>query len=248
LSRCRSVSLPGPGTLASERRSATLINKNLMRPPSYKLSWSEGLPADIDALQLIETGLAIGKERAEEEYEKWAGGLTAKEIMQLFDTELNLNSRYPIRVRPERRINPWPILLIVIFLLLGTLLYMYGDSLFYQRAVEPWNVEIADNVSAWQEADAPPAEEEGREIGVVALNIYHIVIGVFSTDENADRFIASKPQLTLTKLDYGSGRVLVCLYAAATIEEAIRLQERAQNETEPAAWMWNSETKSAVNR
>ena len=251
LSRNRSVHFPEFGILVSEPQSAALIDKNLIRPPLYRLYWKKDFPVNIDVIELIETGLAVSREQAEEEYKKWVKDLNAKRIIELFDSELNFNSRVPVKLYTRRRVSLWIILLPVIFLLLGALFYMYGGYIFDffgKGSAEPWKVEISADAPTWQEAETQPVEEVSREVEATASNIYHIVVGVFSTNENADRFIASKPRLTLTKLDNGSGRILVCAYATATREEAIRMQERAQSEIEPAAWIWNSETKSAVNR
>lgn len=105
----------------------------------------------------------------------------------------------------------------------------------------PVNDTVADTLSAMsaapaaadtmQKATKPAASVQGR---------YKVIVGTYSTEANADKFIASAKKKDSTlhyeKLPRPNGRVMVAAYASDSEQDALRMM-RELNGTFPDAWI-----------
>lgn len=85
---------------------------------------------------------------------------------------------------------------------------------------------------------APAGSEASPAAGEVR---YHVIAGVYSTDENAERFIAKSkaqhPGINYTKLPWGSGKIIVSIYSTSSKEDAQQALTRL-SAVEKGVWVY----------
>lgn len=102
----------------------------------------------------------------------------------------------------------------------------------------------ADSVPVAQEKPAAvaPAPEPASP-APVAGKTYYVIVGAYSTDANAEKFIASAKKkddtLPFEKLPQPNGRILISIFRSASESEAIR-KKRAYEDMFEGAWVYKS--------
>lgn len=105
----------------------------------------------------------------------------------------------------------------------------------------PVNDTVADTLSAL--SAAPAAADTVQKATKPAASVqgkYKVIVGTYSTEANADKFIASAKKKNNTlhyeKLPRPNGRVMVAAYASDSEQDALRMM-RELNGTFPDAWI-----------
>lgn len=199
------VRIPEVGTLGIISSSATKGADGKMLPPHKELKTLSSTDNSVTVAELISEVGGVGAEQAERIYAEWyAGAVTAKGLRiagvglvatdgsgVVVDDDLaaKLNP-----VAPERRYGismKWLWLLLLIVVGVGswwTYSYwgsikarIWGDGEAAQTEVETEVVAMEPNISAPIAEGVPLAE--GDQSG------YHVIVGVFDVESNADRLV-----------------------------------------------------------
>lgn len=204
----RGVYLPDVGTLYVERQGARRIsNDKLLSPRNVvRFTSQEQAPSLVSEIVSI---AGCGLEQAQDIYDRWLqkvrseGRITIGDIGSIqghtFTTESSFNSAInPKGVKTlvvRRRSNKWlyAVCAICVVIALGICAFLMGGDSFVKPTPAPAVAEVvaestiqSDSVAiAVAEQSAPVAEEVAPK-----QYQYHVVMGVFSTPENAERAVA----------------------------------------------------------
>ena len=255
----RGVRLPQIGTLYIERQGARRISEDRLLSPRNVVAFS----SHDEAPSLVDEIVAIAgcqTSQAEDIYERWKsktlvdGVLTIGGVGQLkgksFQMEQPFNSainpkgvKTLVVRRPKSRSNGWlyavcGVCVIVALCICGYL--MWGDSLFHKSNTE--NVVAAEpTVQSQPEPSAPsvaPAQTPNVQNRRYA---YYVVMGVFSTEANADRAIeqvrTKASEAKCEVLPFGS-KFMVTMYGSDSREDCNTFA-RSYRDQFPDLWIYN---------
>lgn len=209
--------LPGIGSLKPFTRPAYRISKKEVMPPSRSVEFSIQ-EQGISLVDRIAVAAACSVEESQEVYRRWCahtqqeGVLTIEGIGVLkqhhftvdeaFDQRLNPAGRKPVAVRRRSRFD-WMIALGVVAILIAAGIAWYGYRLMQQKPtpqVQPVESTYvaADTTTVAAPSDsvqvASPVEKPAVAPAVGTQRMisghYYVVLGVFSTEENAKRAVA----------------------------------------------------------
>lgn len=261
------VYLPDVGTLSVVRHPATMSSKNELIPPRFDVELSLDNRAK-SLVDIISAEVAVDKQRAEEIYARWSDKLHKGGIMVIdrvgtlrnnsfvADAEiikaLNISNQ-PFRITRKR--NYAPLYLLLTLVVLGAL--GYGGWRYFDTKQDQVVVEIVAEEQVMPEVELPlvqdtqPVEiemiEEASNNEIVESDwrenegIRHwVVVGSYSTTENAERAIADivkrLPEMQCNYFKLGS-MFAVAAFGSADIVECQEFKNTHSKEF-PQSWVY----------
>lgn len=261
------VYLPDVGTLSVVRHPATMSSKNELIPPRFDVELSLDNRAK-SLVDIISAEVAVDKQRAEEIYARWSDKLHKGGIMVIdrvgtlrnnsfvADAEiikaLNISNQ-PFRITRKRSYAP--IYLLLTLVVLGAL--GYGGWRYFDTQQDQVVVEIVAEEQVMPEVELPivqdtqPVEiemiEEASNNEIIESDwrenegIRHwVVVGSYSTTENAERAIADivkrLPEMQCNYFKLGS-MFAVAAFGSADIAECQEFKN-AHSKEFPQSWVY----------
>lgn len=262
------VYLPDVGTLSVVRHPATMSSKNELIPPRFDVELSVDNRAK-SLVDIISAEVAVDKQRAEEIYARWfdklhKGGImvidrvgTLRNNSFVADAEiikaLNISNQ-PFRITRKR--NYASIYLLLTLVVLGAL--GYGGWRYFDTKQDQVVVEIVAEEQVMPEVELPLVQDtQPVEIEIIeedASNneiiesdwrenegIRHwVVVGSYSTTENAERAIADivkrLPEMQCNYFKLGS-MFAVAAFGSADIVECQEFKN-AHSKEFPQSWVY----------
>ena len=261
------VYLPDVGTLSVVRHPATMSSKNELIPPRFDVELSLDNRAK-SLVDIISAEVAVDKQRAEEIYARWSDKLHKGGIMVIdrvgtlrnnsfvADAEiikaLNISNQ-PFRITRKR--NYAPLYLLLTLVVLGAL--GYGGWRYFDTKQDQVVVEIVAEEQVMPEVELPlvqdtqPVEiemiEESSNNEIIESDwrdkegIRHwVVVGSYSTTENAERAIADivkrLPDMQCNYFKLGS-MFAVAAFGSADIVECQEFKN-AHSKEFPQSWVY----------
>lgn len=261
------VYLPDVGTLCVVRHPATMSSKNELIPPRFDVELSLDNRAK-SLVDIISAEVAVDKQRAEEIYARWSDKLHKGGIMVIdrvgtlrnnsfvADAEiikaLNISNQ-PFRITRKR--NYASIYLLLTLVVLGAL--GYGGWRYFDTKQDQVVVEIVAEEQVMPEIELPlvqdtqPVEiemiEEASNNEIIESDwrenegIRHwVVVGSYSTTENAERAIADivkrLPEMQCNYFKLGS-MFAVAAFGSADIVECQEFK-KAHSKEFPQSWVY----------
>ena len=261
------VYLPDMGTLSVVRHPATMSSKNELIPPRFDVELSLDNRAK-SLVDIISAEVAVDKQRAEEIYARWLDKLREGGVMVIdrvgtlrdknfvADAEiikaLNISNR-PFRV--TRRRNYAPLYILIALVALGAI--GYGGWWYFNTQQGVMSVDTLAEEQVIQEVELPLVEEpKVPEVVVVEdaqieetiasdwrenEGIRHwVVVGSYSTTENAERAIADivkrLPEMQCDYFKLGS-MFAVAAFGSADIVECKEFKNTHSKEF-PQSWVY----------
>lgn len=261
------VYLPDVGTLSVVRHPATMSSKNKLIPPRFDVELSLDNRAK-SLVDIISAEVAVDKQRAEEIYARWSdklhkGGImvidrvgTLRNNSFIADAEiikaLNISNQ-PFRITRKR--NYAPLYLLLTLVVLGAL--GYGGWRYFDTKQDQIVVEIIAEEQVMPEVELPLVQDtqpvEIEMIEEVSNNeiiesdwrdkegIRHwVVVGSYSTTENAERAIADivkrLPEMQCNYFKLGS-MFAVAAFGSADIVECQEFKN-AHSKEFPQSWVY----------
>lgn len=261
------VYLPDVGTLSVVRHPATMRSKNELIPPRFDVELSLDNRAK-SLVDIISAEVAVDKQRAEEIYARWSDKLHKGGIMVIdrvgtlrnnsfvADAEiikaLNISNQ-PFRITRKR--NYTPLYLLLTLVVLGAL--GYGGWRYFDTKQDQVVVEIVAEEQVMPEVELPlvqdtqPVEiemiEEASNNEIIESDwrenegIRHwVVVGSYSTTENAERAIADivkrLPEMQCNYFKLGS-MFAVAAFGSADIVECQEFKN-AHSKEFPQSWVY----------
>lgn len=265
--KCHAVYLPNVGTLCVVRHPATMSSKNELIPPRFDVELSLDNRAK-SLVDIISAEVAVDKQRAEEIYARWSDKLHKGGIMVIdrvgtlrnnsfvADAEiikaLNISNQ-PFRITRKR--NYAPLYLLLTLVVLGAL--GYGGWRYFDTKQDQIVVEIIAEEQVMPEVELPlvqdtqPVEiemiEEASNNEIIESDwrdkegIRHwVVVGSYSTTENAERAIADivkrLPEMQCNYFKLGS-MFAVAAFGSADIVECQEFKN-AHSKEFPQSWVY----------
>ncbi len=262
------VYLPDVGTLSVVRHPATMSSKNELIPPRFDVELSLDNRAK-SLVDIISAEVAVDKQRAEEIYARWSDKLHKGGIMVIdrvgtlrnnsfvadADIIKALNiSNQPFRITRKR--NYAPLYLLLTLIVLGAL--GYGGWRYFDTKQDQIVVEIVAEEQVMPEVELPLVqdtqpveiemiEEEASNNEVIESDwrenegIRHwVVVGSYSTTENAERAIADivkrLPEMQCDYFKLGS-MFAVAAFGSADIAECQEFKN-AHSKEFPQSWVY----------
>ena len=261
------VYLPDVGTLCVVRHPATMSSKNELIPPRFDVELSLDNRAK-SLVDIISAEVAVDKQRAEEIYARWSDKLHKGGIMVIdrvgtlrnnsfvADAEiikaLNISNQ-PFRITRKR--NYAPLYLLLTLVVLGAL--GYGGWRYFDTKQDQIVVEIVAEEQVMPEVELPlvqdtqPVEiemiDEASNNEIIESDwrdkegIRHwVVVGSYSTTENAERAIADivkrLPEMQCNYFKLGS-MFAVAAFGSADIAECQEFKN-AHSKEFPQSWVY----------
>lgn len=261
------VYLPDVGTLCVVRHPATMSSKNELIPPRFDVELSLDNRAK-SLVDIISAEVAVDKQRAEEIYARWSDKLHKGGIMEIdrvgtlrnnsfvADAEiikaLNISNQ-PFRITRKR--NYAPLYLLLTLVVLGAL--GYGGWRYFDTKQDQVVVEIVAEEQVMPEVELPLVqdtqpieiemiedasnneviESDWRENGGIR---HWVVVGSYSTTENAERAIADivkrLPKMQCNYFKLGS-MFAVAAFGSADIAECQEFKN-AHSKEFPQSWVY----------
>ena len=262
------VYLPDVGTLSVVRHPATMSSKNELIPPRFDVELSLDNRAK-SLVDIISAEVAVDKQRGEEIYARWSDKLHKGGIMVIdrvgtlrnnsfvADAEiikaLNISNQ-PFRITRKR--NYAPLYLLLTLVVLGAL--GYGGWRYFDTKQDQVVVEIVAEEQVMPEVELPTVqdtqpveiemiEEEASNNEIIESDwrdkdgIRHwVVVGSYSTTENAERAIADivkrLPEMQCNYFKLGS-MFAVAAFGSADIVECQEFKN-AHSKEFPQSWVY----------
>ena len=266
LSARQGLSLPGIGDLHVETEPAVMEQAGVVTPPKYRVVLadenSKGLPS---VVKLVATVQGTDEEQAKEQYTEWLAAACTEEGVVIPSVGKVQDGVFVVASDLERALNPgvvspvylpdnvgvkrvvtWIVLAIVVGVGLSVVLILSIESRSQIQGVNRMLPEevpaVVDTTSATSvrpvATDSVPKAPKPAVPSVQGK--YKVIVGTYSTEANADKFIASAKQkndtLHYEKLPRPNGRIMVVAYASDSEQEAQRML-RTLNEIFPGSWI-----------
>ena len=207
------IFLPGVGSLYTERQGARRLNRRTVLPPSRTVAFTSqqrgvSLVDEIARVMREAGGYENPEAEAQAVYDRWiarvhrADLLTVEGVGELkfknfipdeaFDLRLNPQGREPVRVRVQRRFD-WPLWVGIAAIGIAA---VYGGREFLsvagvsaaQAGGAASGASVPDAAPEPEIAETHPAQEQDVPTALLSGRHY-VVLGVFSTEENARRAV-----------------------------------------------------------
>lgn len=218
----RGVFLPEVGTLYIERQAARKLADGRLLSPRNTVVFAEGVqaPSLVDEIVSI---AGCGVEQAQDIYERWKAKTLAEDVLTIggigvlkgksfstdktFHSAINPQGVKTLVVR-KKSSNAWIYVVsaVAIVVALGFLAYlMWGDKFMGKQSAEKVVVEqvatpeapAVESAEQGVESAAEPNAEQAQPAQVALQSLeyaYYVVMGIFSTPENAERAVQQARQ------------------------------------------------------
>lgn len=216
-------------------------------------------------VKLVATVQGTDEEQAKEQYTEWLAAACTEEGVVIPSVGKVQDGVFVVASDLERALNPgvvspvylpdnvgvkrvvtWIVLAIVVGVGLSVVLILWIESRSQIQGVNRMLPEevpaVVDTTSATSvrpvATDSVPKAPKPAVPSVQGK--YKVIVGTYSTEANADKFIASAKQkndtLHYEKLPRPNGRIMVVAYASDSEQEAQRML-RTLNEIFPGSWI-----------
>lgn len=261
--------LPGIGSLVPVTRPARRISKREVMPPMRAVEFRRE-ERGLSLVERIAVAAACTVEESEEVYARWKGHTLIDGVLTIagvgvvkqdhfkaesaFEQRLNPEGVKPILLKRRRRFD-WTYLLGIIAVVVAIVIGWYGYRLMQEepvRTVEPIErterpVVAADTTATTSVADptvatTPAAPTASTEVQRMTSGWYYVVLGVFSSEENARRAVAeaaAKSDALQCSIYYFGQKWMVspCGVADSESANAFRKEHAA---TYPDLWVYRA--------
>lgn len=255
----RSVTLPGVGTLAVERRPAVVLGKDV-KAPVNRVVFSGTEAEDVATLPGLMEFMGVEPQQAQANYDEWLNEVSDSNGLTIDGVGTLRQNFFTPSTELEQILNPTAaaladggagrskrssncltnILLAIAILLLLALggLYLYNT---HCGGAKLHSVAEATEQPVQVEAPAAPIEPVAPAVENSAKR-FHVVAGTFAHEYNADAMIRwykiNYPELTPEKITYKNGLTIVSLFSTDDQREAVaKMQSLAYRHYKPDYWV-----------
>ena len=266
-----SLYLPEVGTLMVKRVAARRLSHTEVVPPQRVVDFQH-TPEGVNLVELLTEVAATTPESAGEIYQRWLSHTLAEGVLTIegvgvlrhksftpdkeFDARLNPQGKRPVVMPRRRHSKDWTLILgiaaVVMALGIGLYAYfvLYKDkpstaptvaALPMPEKQQPDTMALATTHTATAEP-APAAPKAPETIERLTSGHYYVVLGVYSTPENAVRAareaMEQEPQMQ-PSLYYFGQKYLVAAFTSADQAECDAVR-RSHGEKFPSLWLYRA--------
>ena len=266
----RGVFLPEVGTLYIERQAARKLADGRLLSPRNTVVFAEGVqaPSLVDEIVSI---AGCGVEQAQDIYERWKAKTLAEGVLTIggigvlkgksfstdktFHSAINPQGVKTLVVR-KKSSNAWIYVVsaVAIVVALGFLAHlMWGDKFMGKQSAEKVVVEqvatpeapAVESAEQGVESAAEPNAEQAQSAQVAPQSseyAYYVVIGIFSTPENAERAVqqvqAKIKDVECKVLPFKGGKHMVTIFGSDSVADCNAFA-RSYRDVYPDLWVYN---------
>ena len=252
LVRQHGINLPGIGSLSVRFVPAEFIDSATIRPPHREVEFSEHSGAGYPSAGSV-AGYAEWAEHIECDDELLTlNGLGVVRGAVFYPSEvlydsLNPQGSEPVAIRKHRNNKLLWGILSILLIAAGVIIWLSGRNVSPDEV--PQSLATATTTTEVKvESVAVPQTDTSTELSSVRTDtsaephiIYHVVAGVFSSEENADKMITGDPlqigSTSYQKVPFSGGKTLVSAYASED-QQAAKHRMRELMRVNEELWLY----------